>query len=142
MTYHDDVLSSLGQLTFRESARMAGTLAPTLDITLTWFKCLCSVTADFWEANRCVALPLSPEHADEIFSKVNETTEIMTPHQLWTIFADLGAYGDDSITSHFANSHTIDNVARYTLNGIGTRLIPELLAYLHGRVIQPRNTFD
>lgn len=142
MTYHDDVLGNLAQLAPRETARLAGALAPTLEITHSWLKRMHHIAAGFWDTHRGVELPLLEEQANEIFSKVKQTTDILTPHQLWTIFTDLGAYSDNAIPSHFANTHTLDQVARYTLNDIGTRLVPKLLAYLHNRVILPHNIFD
>lgn len=142
MTYHDGVLNNLAQLTPRETARLAGALAPTLEVTGAWLKQVHRVAADFWDTHRGVQPPLSDEQADEVFGKVQQSIDILTPHQLWTIFVDLGAYSDDTIPSHFANTHTLDQVARYTLNDVGTRLVPELLTFLHTRFIQAPNIFD
>lgn len=142
MTHHDDVLGALVQVSAREAARWTGVVSPTVEISYAWFRRLGHVAADFWDNHRSVELPLADEHADSVFALVSAVTEGLTPHQLWTVFADLGAYSEDSIPSHFANSHTFDQVARYTLNNIGTRFVCHLLAYLHTRVIQPHNTFD
>ncbi|MUM16670.1 hypothetical protein FZI91_09930 [Mycobacterium sp. CBMA271] len=140
MSDRHDAIDMLGQLAPRETARMAGTLAPTLDEAMLWLKRIHRVAAEFWDGYPEITLPLPADLADEVFTKISETTEDLTRHQLWIIFTDLGAYAESSTTSHLNNAHTLDNVARYTLNDIGTRLVPELLAHLQ-RAYQPRNTF-
>lgn len=125
--------SILGQLIPREIARMAGVLAPTQEESANWFQRICRVTDELWDTNSPVTLPASAELRDEIFAGVSETTDDLTRHQLWIVFTDLGAYTEPSVASHLNNAHSVDNLARYTLHDVGTRLVVELLGYLQDR---------
>lgn len=95
----------LGQLASRETARMAGALAPAVDDAMLWLKRIHCVAAEFWDSQPQMELPLPDDKADEIFTKVNEAAEDLNRYQLWTVFTDPWTYPESSTTSHLNNAH-------------------------------------
>lgn len=117
----------LRQLAPRETARMAGALAPAVDEAMLWLKRI--VAAEFWDGQPQMDLPLPDDKADEIFTKVNETAEDLTRYQLWTVLTDPWTYPESSTTSHLNNAHPRQRLPPSTTSAWSQHYSPTCSAY-------------